>query len=483
MLKPSLQLKLSQQLTMTPQLQQAIRLLQLPVMELQTQIQTALDENVMLEVEESETAAEDGQSDESASPDSDDPEDFSDAPDVEPEVAVAAAETDWEDTQKTGPSEAPKSADPRTTVEYADRSEETLRDHLLWQLELENLDARTTAIGQAVIDAINDDGYLTDDLETIRSTLAPDVLVSIEDVEQVLVKLVQQFDPVGIGARSVSECLQLQLGQLSPDTPGLELAKRIAAEHLPLVAEHQYGVLKRLLRVSDSEIEAAIGLVRACQPRPGANVFTAPPEYVVPDVFVRRHEGQWIVDLNNSMSPQLRVNQLYAGSLGRGEEYDALKAQLQEARWLIRSLEIRNETLLKVALTIVQRQTEFLEQGEEHMRPMVLRDVAEAIEMHESTVSRVTTNKYMHTPRGVFEFRYFFSSHVAGEEGDQSSTAVRAKIRKLVSAEDPEKPLSDSQIAQMLSEGGVTVARRTVAKYREAMKIPSSSDRKRSKSQ
>jgi RNA polymerase sigma-54 factor len=482
MLKPSLQLKLSQQLTMTPQLQQAIRLLQLPVMELQTQIQTALDENVMLEVEETETSAEEGQADESASADSDEPEDFSDAADAEPEVAVAA-EADWEDTQKTGPSEAPKSADPRTTVEYADRSEETLRDHLLWQLELENLDPRTTAIGQAVIDAINDDGYLTDDLETIRSTLAPDVLVSIEDVEQVLVKLVQQFDPVGVGARSVSECVQLQLNQLAAETPGLELAKRIAAEHLPLVAEHQYGVLKRLLRVSDADIEAAIGLVRACQPRPGANVFTAPPEYVVPDVFVRRHEGQWVVELNNSMSPQLRVNQLYAGSLGRGEEYDALKAQLQEARWLIRSLEIRNETLLKVALTIVQRQTEFLEQGDEYMRPMVLRDVAEAIEMHESTVSRVTTNKYMHTPRGVFEFRYFFSSHVAGEEGDQSSTAVRAKIRKLVSAEDPEKPLSDSQIAQMLSAGGVTVARRTVAKYREAMKIPSSSDRKRSKSQ
>jgi RNA polymerase sigma-54 factor len=482
MLKPSLQLRLSQQLTMTPQLQQAIRLLQLPVMELQTQIQTALDENLMLEVEEPETSADDAEAAEApASPDSDEHEDLSDT-DVEPEVAVAA-EADWEDTQKTGPSEAPKSADPRTTVEYADRSEETLRDHLLWQLELENVDARTTAIGQAVIDAINDDGYLTDDLETIRSTLAPDVLVAVEDIEQVLVKLVQQFDPVGIGARSVSECLHLQLSQLAPDTPGLELAKRIAAEHLSLVAEHQYAVLKRLLRVSDGEVEAAIGLVRACQPRPGANVFTAPPEYVVPDVFVRRHEGQWVVELNNSMSPQLRVNQLYAGSLGRGEEYDALKAQLQEARWLIRSLEIRNETLLKVALTIVQRQTEFLEQGEEYMRPMVLRDVAETIEMHESTVSRVTTNKYMHTPRGVFEFRFFFSSHVAGEEGDQSSTAVRAKIRKLVSAEDPEKPLSDSQIAQMLSEGGVTVARRTVAKYREAMKIPSSSDRKRSKSQ
>ncbi len=296
-----------------------------------------------------------------------------------------------------------------------------------------------------------------------------------------LVTLVQQFDPVGIGARSVSECVLLQLAQLAPDLPGLDLAKRIAAEHLSLVAEHQYGVLKRLLRASDGEVEVAVALVRTCQPRPGASVFATQAEYVVPDVFVRRHEGQWVVELNNAMSPQLRVNQLYAGSLGRGEEYDALKAQLQEARWLIRSLEIRNETLLKVALTIVQRQTEFLDHGEEHMRPMVLRDVAEAIEMHESTVSRVTTNKYMHTPRGVFEFRYFFSSHVAGEEGEQSSTAVRAKIRKLVSAENPDRPLSDSQIAQMLSDGGVTVARRTVAKYREAMKIPSSSDRKRSK--
>jgi len=251
---------------------------------------------------------------------------------------------------------------------------------------------------------------------------------------------------------------------------------------LNLVAEQQYGALKRLLRVSDDEIQAAVALVRTCHPRPGATVFSPAPEYIVPDVFVRRLEGQWVVELNNGMSPQLRVNQLYASSLGRGEEYDALKAQLQEARWLIRSLEIRNETLLKVALTIVQRQTEFLEQGEEFMRPMVLRDVAETIEMHESTVSRVTTNKYMHTPRGVFEFRYFFSSHVAGDEGDQSSTAVRAKIRKLVVTENPDKPLSDNQIAQMLSEGGVTVARRTVAKYREAMKIPSSADRKKSKS-
>jgi RNA polymerase sigma-54 factor len=484
MLKPSLQLKLSQQLTMTPQLQQAIRLLQLPIMELQAQIQTALDENVMLELEEPETSIEELGAQEAAGPDADEVDAFADAdhaPDGGDADVAIAAESDWEDTQKTGPAESPKGADSDRTIEYADRSEETLRDHQLWQLELENRDARTTAIGQAIIDAVNEDGYLTDDLEAIRATLAPEVLASTEEVEQVL-SLVQQFDPVGVAARSASECLLLQLAQLDPATPGMELAQRLVTEHLAVLAEHQYGTLKRLLRASDEELETAVALVRGLNPRPGANVFSPPPEYVVPDVFVRKHEGQWIVELNNSMSPQLKVNQLYAGSLGRGEEYDALKAQLQEARWLIRSLEIRNETLLKVALTIVQRQTEFLEHGEEHMRPMVLRDVAETIEMHESTVSRVTTNKYMHTPRGVFEFKYFFSSHVAGEEGDQSSTAVRAKIRKLVGAEDPGKPLSDAQIAQVLSEDGVTVARRTVAKYREAMKIPSSSDRKRSKS-
>jgi RNA polymerase sigma-54 factor len=480
MLKPSLQLKLTQQLTMTPQLQQAIRLLQLPIMELQTQIQQALDENVMLEAEEPEAPAEatENAADADEPDQGSDPEEF--VEEAAPEVAVAS-EAEWEDTQKTGPTEAPKSAEPPTTFEYADRSEETLRDHLLWQLELENLDARTTAIGQAIIDAINDDGYLTDDLEMIRATLAPDVVATTEEIEKVLVEVVQQFDPAGVGARNVGECVLLQLAQLAPDTPGLSLARTIATEHLPLVAERQYGALKRLLKVSDEELEAAIALVRSCHPRPGSAIFAPAADYIVPDVFVRRSDGHWVVELNNAVSPQLRVNQIYASSLGRGEEYDVLRTQLQEARWLIRSLEIRNETLLKVALTIVQRQTEFLELGEEHMRPMVLRDIAEAIEMHESTVSRVTTNKYMHTPRGVFEFRYFFSSHVAGEEGDQSSTAVRAKIRKLVGGEDPEKPLSDNQIAQILSEEGITVARRTVAKYREAMKIPSSSDRKRSK--
>jgi RNA polymerase sigma-54 factor len=472
MLKPSLQLRLAQQLTMTPQLQQAIRLLQLPVMELQTQIQEALEQNVMLEVDEPEHSETDAA--EPMEPAEPDFENEAEGPEFD-----VRAEPEWSDVQRTGPAEAPRSSDASMEFEHADRSDETLKDHLLWQLELANLDARETSIGQAIVDAINDDGYLTDDLESIRATLAPDLLVTIEQIESVL-SLVQDLDPAGVAARSVSECVLIQLNQLSADPAALERAKAIAREHLELVAGREYAALKRILHATEQELEESLGILRACHPRPGATIFAPTAEYVIPDVFVRRIDGQWVVELNNSIAPRLRVNSVYAGSLGRGEEYDVLKGQLQEARWLIRSLEIRNETLLKVALTIVHRQKEFLDQGEEHMRPMVLRDIAEAIEMHESTVSRVTTNKYMHTPRGVFEFRFFFSSHVAGDDGEQSSTAVRAKIRKLVSSEDPKRPLSDNQIMQLLSEDGIKVARRTVAKYREALKIPSSSDRKRS---
>jgi RNA polymerase sigma-54 factor len=479
MLKPALQLRISQQLTMTPQLQQAIRLLQLPIMDLRAEIQQALAENVMLETDEiaePEAASESELSDEFTAEDqASGSEDLGEEP-----VEVAAADDgDWEDTQTVGPTEGERRSDRERSFDYEDKSGETLRDHLLWQLELENLDPKSWVIGQAIVDAINDDGYLIDDIETLRSTLAPDVLASPEEIEAAIA-VVQGLDPAGIGARSISECVLLQLRLYEPDTPGLDTARRIAAEHLELVAERQFGILKRQLGVSDEDLEHAIMLVRACHPRPGSAIYAPAAEYIVPDVFVRRVDGAWVVELNGSLAPQLRVNSTYASSLGRSEEYSVLRSQLQEAKWLIRSLEIRNETLLKVAVNIVQRQTEFLERGEEYMKPMVLKDIAEAIEMHESTVSRVTTNKYMHTPRGVFEFRYFFSSHVAGEEGEQSSVAVRAKIRKLISAEEPDKPLSDNQIALLLSNDGVQVARRTVAKYREAMNIPSSSDRRRS---
>jgi len=479
MLKPSLQLRFSQQLTMTPQLQQAIRLLQLPIMDLQTQIQEALDANVMLEINEPENdeLENDPTADSLDNPEPATSETNAEAPDQLDEISVAP-ETDWTDTQTAGPSGTQTSFEPRETVEYADRSEETLLDHLLWQLELENLDPRTTAIGQAVIHAINEGGYLMDSPETIQETLAPDLESSLNEIE-VVIKLVQRLDPAGVGARSASECVLLQLDQLDPETPGLDLACAIAREHLALVAAKQINTLRRQFRASDESLNNALRLVRNCHPHPGDSINAPAAEYVVPDAYVRCDDGIWVVELNTSAAPQLRVNQTYAGSLGRNGGYDTLRTQLQEAKWLIRSLEIRNETLLKVATTIVQGQTDFLERGEEHMRPMVLRDVAEAIGIHESNVSRATTNKYMHTPRGIFEFRFFFSSHLASDDGQQSSTAVRAKIRKLISAENPMKPLSDNQIAKLLSEDGIKVARRTVAKYREVMKIASSGDRKR----
>jgi RNA polymerase sigma-54 factor len=268
--------------------------------------------------------------------------------------------------------------------------------------------------------------------------------------------------------------------QLAPDTPGLATALTVARGHLDLVATQQLPLLRRQLRVDEEELERALALVRACHPRPGSTIQQSQPEYVVPDVFVRRSEHGWVVELNAVALPRVRLNQGYAGLVTRAADHAVLRAQLQEARWLLRSLEIRNETLLKVARCIVQRQAAFFEHGDEAMQPMVLRDVAEAVEMHESTISRVTTGKYMHTPRGVFEFRYFFSSHVAADDGtEMSSTAIRAKIRKLIAAEDASNPLSDSRIAELLAADGVQVARRTVAKYREAMNIAPSSERRR----
>ena len=467
MLKPALKLRAAQQLTMTPHLQQAIRLLLLPVADLRAEIQHALEENVMLEGDP---------------PDLEVPAEPDPSPDSLEAAAEAAPDDDsmreWAET--AGPGDAPVNPAPEGLFDYADHSEETLRGHLLWQLELENLDARTTAIGQAVIDAINDDGYLTDDTLSIQATLAPDVLAAEEEIESAI-EIVQRLDPAGVGARSVGESVLLQLAQLDPSTPCLELARAIAADHLELVAERQTNELKRQLQASEEEVQEALLLVRGCHPRPGAAIYAPAAEYAIPDVFVRRSDRKWIVELNASGTPWLRVNQAYAGSLGRGEQFSALRAQLQEARWLVRSLEIRNETLLKVAEAIVERQTDFLDHGEEFMRPMVLRDIAEAIGMHESTVSRVTANKHMHTPRGIIEFRYFFSSHVDGDDGERSSTAVRAMIRRLIAGEVAEKPLSDNQLTNLLAKDGIKVARRTVAKYRDAMNIPTSTERKRAR--
>jgi RNA polymerase sigma-54 factor len=485
MLKPALQLRLGQQLTMTPQLQQAIRLLQLPVLELQAQIREALEANVMLEAEEEDTVLESLGATE-------DPPLYDGDPVAEETTATPSHETqdehveiiadgDWTESHTVGIADSPwnNDEDDDRGQEFIDAQGGTLQEHLQWQLQLSKLSERELKIGAAVIDAMNDDGYLVEPLDEIALNLMPELTVQPDEVEEIL-KVVQSFDPAGVGARSVGECIELQLRQLVPETLGLETAITIAQHYLDEVAGHQYTLLRRQLHTTEEDLDQALALVRSCQPRPGATIHTSAPDYIVPDVFIRRTEQGWAVEINPASVPRVRVNQSYAGMLGRSADFAAMRTQLQEARWLIRSLEIRNETLLKVARCIVQRQAAFLDQGEEYMQPMILKDVADAVEMHESTISRVTTNKYMHTPRGVFEFRYFFSSHVSGNDGSElSSTAIRAKIRKLVAAEEAEKPLSDSRIAEILSDDGVQVARRTVAKYREALGIPPSSERKR----
>jgi len=459
MLKPSLQLKLGQSLTMTPQLQQAIRLLQLPVLDLNAEIQEALEENIMLEME-----------------------DLPDVPrtsaDSTAEVETIKADEQWQTRAIERSQDGGWNGEGRPITEFADESGESLHEHLYWQLEMENFTVREALIGEALVDSINDDGYLIGDLTEIVAGLDEQPPVTTHEVEATLLK-VQHLDPVGVGARSLSECVMRQIEQLDAKTPGRQLALDIATGHLDLVASRDYGELRRSLRASEDALHEALALVRACNPKPGLTVSPATAQYVIPDVFVRKVDGRWQVEISPTGVPKLSVNQEYAKLLRGSSEHSVLKTQLQEARWLIRSLEIRNETLLKVATSIVSRQTSFLARGDEAMKPMVLRDIAEEIGMHESTISRVTTNKYMHTPRGVLEFKYFFSSHLSSASGeDQSSTSVRAKIRKLVGAENPRKPLSDSKITNLLKDQGISVARRTIAKYREAMGIPSSSDRR-----
>jgi len=444
---------------MTPQLQQAIRLLQLPVLDLNAQIQDALEENIMLEME-----------------------DLPDVPqtsnETTAEIETIRAEDSWQTRSSQQIQDGGWNGEGRPITEIADESGQTLHEHLFWQLEMEDFTPRQTVIGEAIIDSINDDGYLTIELDEVAGYLDEETDVSSDELQETL-KKIQRLDPIGVAARSIPECLVLQLRQLDVTTPGLQLAIELAENNLDLVASREYAELRRSLRTSEEDLHDALALVKSCNPKPGLAVSPAATEYVIPDVFVRKVDNRWQVEISPTGVPRLSVNQQYARLLRGSGDHDVLRTQLQEARWLIRSLEIRNETLTKVATSIVSRQTDFLEHGDEAMKPMVLRDVAEEIGMHESTISRVTTNKYMHTPRGMFEFKYFFSSHLSSANGeDQSSTSVRAKIRKMIGAENPAKPLSDSKIAHLLAEEGISVARRTVAKYREAMQIESSSERR-----
>ncbi len=488
-MKQSLQLKLGQHLTMTPQLQQAIRLLQLSTLELQHEIQEALDSNPLLDLieqgdgDDAATGAGAGSEQESgALSAADAPE-----PDVAEHVAAEAIPTDltvdtnWDDIYETTTSAAGGGTDDDgADFESYTAAATTLADHLLWQLNLTPMSDIDRAIATALIDAIDTDGMLGASVEEIAASVTPDGSVEIDEVLAVLHRI-QHFDPPGVAARDLRECLLLQLAQRADD-PVVRLACTVVDRHLQLLGARDYATLLRRLRVGETELKAAIDLIRQLNPRPGSALGATASEYIVPDVLVGKRNGRWTVELNPDIAPRLRINAQYAALIRRADssaDNVFLRDNLQEAKWFIKSLQSRNETLLKVATCIVERQQGFLEHGPEAMRPMILHDVATAVNMHESTISRVTTQKYMYTPRGIFELKYFFSSHVATAAGGEcSSVAIRAIIRKLVAAENPRKPLSDSKIAEVLEEQGINVARRTIAKYREALSIPPSNERK-----
>ncbi|HEY0634243.1 MAG TPA: RNA polymerase factor sigma-54 [Gammaproteobacteria bacterium] len=493
-MKQSLQLRLGQQLAMTPQLQQAIRMLQLSSIELQTEIQEALDSNLMLEeasdegeageepsgvdFPEAAPAAEEGS--EGGFADSEgEPLNTLQSETIPDELPVDSA---WDDIYEATPGSGSSGSEEERDFDYGDTSSESLREHLLWQMRMMPLSATDALIAEAIIDAVADDGLLSAPLEELLEGVQRSVpTIEMDEVEAML-HTVQNFEPLGVAARDLRECLLIQLRALPERTPWRDEALELLRDHFQALASRDFNQIKRRLKLDDEELTFVTRLIQSLNPRPGAQISNKRTEYILPDVVVRKVKGSWRVELNPEAAPRLRINTHYA-SLARqahGDDATTLKNHLQEARWLIKSLQSRNETLLKVATSIVEHQREFLEKGEVGMKPMVLHDIADELGMHESTISRTTTRKYMHTPRGIFELKYFFSSHVGTASGGEcSSTAIRAMIKKLIGEEAPNKPLSDSRLAEILSADGINVARRTVAKYREAMAIPPSNERKR----
>ncbi|MFD1215344.1 RNA polymerase factor sigma-54 [Microbulbifer celer] len=494
-MKQSLQLKLGTQLTMTPQLQQAIRLLQLSTLDLQQEIQSALDSNPLLESEQDDHGSEaepQQQNQQQAEPqnngqdsagersestadsangtDGADGDWSSEIPDDLP------VDTHWDDIYTSSSSYTGEGDE--LSLDQRNAVSESLRDHLQWQLNLTALSDADKQIGELLIDAISTSGFLEIPTEELAAAQQVD-----EDEVLAVLKTIQQFEPVGCGARDLRESLLLQLQQLPDHTPWLPQALIVVEQYLDLLGKRDFRQLSRRTRLSEAQLGEVMRLIQTLTPYPGEAFGGEEPHYVVPDVIVSRKQQRWVVELNPETTPKLRINDTYAALIKRADnssENNYLRDNLQEARWFLKSLQSRHETLLKVASCIVEKQQGFFEQGPEAMKPMVLANVAETIGMHESTISRVTTQKYMLTPRGVFELKYFFSSHVSTDSGeDASSTAIRALIRKLIDAEPPRKPLSDNKITQELDTQGIKVARRTVAKYRESMGIPSSSDRKR----
>ena len=481
---------------MTPQLQQAIRLLQLSTLDLQQEIHQALESNPMLEliegIEEDENQATDADANtESASQAADSPDNKT-ADNLDEEYWQSEIPKDlevdssWDDVYTNSPPPSQNFEADDFDYESRNSAEETLQDHLLWQLNLTPMSESDEAIAIAIIDAIDPNGWLTVDLESILAGFDPELEIGLDEMLAVLHRI-QQFDPIGVGYRNLSECLLVQLDHLGEHNQPkiIEKAKLIVREYIELLGHRDYALLMRKTKLKEAELAETIALIEDLDPRPGANIAPESTDYVVPDVIVTKHanSGKWKVELNPETAPKIRINSSYASLVKRADtssDNNFLRDNLQEARWFLKSLQSRNETLMKVATRIIEHQKGFLEYGDEAMKPLVLHDIAEAVSMHESTISRVTTQKYMYTPRGIFELKYFFSSHVSTKGGGEcSSTAIRAIIKKLIAAENKRKPLSDSKITELLEEKGINVARRTIAKYRESLSIPPSNERKR----
>ena len=469
-MKAGLALRMGQSLTMTPALQQAIRMLQLSSMDLQQEISQVLESNLMIEqIEESPVETSEAQSDA-------DGEAAEDA--IPDELAVDA---EWDDIYDGSTHTKSSVSDELYEFQQANlHTAPTLIEHLSWQAGLQGYTPEQGEIAAHIIDSIDERGYV-DDWPSVSARLK-ELGHSAKAVETVLAS-VQQFDPTGVAARDLAECLQLQLRALGLSAEQEQLATRICERHLENLARNDLRSIARGLRAQLDDVQDAADIIRHLQPAPGTPFVNVDRDYITPEVFVSKKNGRWTVALNPDIAPRLRINSAYTKLIKRADaspDQQQMKQHLQEARYFLNSLKSRNDTLLRVAQCIIEQQRAFMDYGEEAMKPLVLRDIADRLNVHESTVSRATSAKYMHTPRGVFELKYFFSSHVGTAQGGQcSATAIQAMIKRLVTAEPANKPLSDSKLAKLLNDDGIFVARRTVAKYREALDIPPSHERKK----
>ena len=482
-MKQTLRLKAGQSLAMTPQMQQQMRLLQLSNIELQIEVQELLESNIMLEEDETEQNTKNLESNEDQKLDTAEKS----TKDLLENNAINDLDIDitWDENFDSTPLRTKTNSENKSNsmeFEEEDSKYKTLQEHLRWQLNLIPISDSDKVIAEIIIDSLNDDGFLDGSLENILETVNNDLEEAvIEEIEAVL-KIIQSLEPAGVGARGLKECLSIQLTQYDPEIPEVKKAKEIIDNYFEFLEAHDNKKLMKKLKLADKELMKIINFIQTMNPRPGSQINNSRIEYIMPDVVVKKENNKWKIKINKDSIPSLRINSAYKNMISRANNVDnrTLKSHLQEADWCIKSLQNRGETLKKVTECIVEHQRDFLEHGEMAMKPLILQDISDKLGMHESTISRATTRKYMHTPRGTYELKYFFPSHVTTNDGGScSSTAIHALIKKLIDNELPNKPLSDNKISALLKEDGINVARRTIAKYRETMTIPPSNERKR----